>query len=74
MAYSVDPDPRSRPMASDLYLHYLIRPLCPNTKCKFGMLQSTKGRRNDDIRNICMHVYTQFHSYEFDKNHFVIPR
>ena len=38
MANSVDTDQTPHSAASDLGLHYLLRPICLNTKGKYGSL------------------------------------
>ena len=48
MANSVDPDQMPHSVASDLGLHCLLRPVCPNTKDKYnsflGSLKHMPGR------------------------------
>ena len=39
VANSVDPDQTPHSAASDLRLHYLPRPVCPNNWNKYGILQ-----------------------------------
>ena len=47
MANSVDPDQTPRCAASDLGLHCLLRPACPNTLSKCGNLIKSNPLRND---------------------------
>ena len=41
VANRVDPDETPRSVASHLGLHFLLRPVCPNTYAKCGILRDT---------------------------------
>ena len=46
MANSVDPDQTPQNAASDLGLHGLLRPVCPNMWSKYGNLIKSNSLRN----------------------------
>ena len=41
MANSIDPDQMPHSVASDLSLHYLLRPACLNAEGEYGMQRMT---------------------------------
>ena len=50
MANSVDPDQMPHSVASDLGLHSLLRPVCPNSKGYYGLYtQTTKIHTKSDV-------------------------
>ena len=50
MANSADPDQTSCSAASDLGLHWLLRPVYPNTQSKYGKV--SKSEKNKLVKEV----------------------